>query len=97
MAKQTPRLEPFSLFLSVTQGIYLGISFSIKQEYCVCAQLLGRVRLCATPWTAARQAPLPMGFSRQEYCSGLPFPPPGGLLDPGIEPTSPAFRCILYR
>ena len=97
MAKQTPRLEPFSLFLSVTQGIYLGISFSIKQQCCVYAQLLERVRLCATPWTVARQAPLPMGFSRQEYCSGLPFPPPGDLLDPGIEPTSPAFRWILYR
>ncbi|CAI9158760.1 unnamed protein product [Rangifer tarandus platyrhynchus] len=42
----------------------------------------------ATPWTAARQAPLPMGFSRQEYWSGLPCPPPGDLPDPGIEPTS---------
>ena len=41
-----------------------------------------------TPWTAAHQAPLSMGFSRQEYWSGLPFPPPGALPDPGIEPTS---------
>ena len=40
-----------------------------------------------TPWTVARQAPLSMGFSRQEYWSGLPFPPPGDLLHPGIEPT----------
>ena len=43
-----------------------------------------------TPWTVARQAPLPMGFSRQEYWSGLPFPSPGDLLDPGMELESPA-------
>ena len=42
----------------------------------------------ATPWTAAHQAPLSMGFSRQEHWSGLPFPPPGDLPDPGIELTS---------
>ena len=47
----------------------------------------------ATLWTVAHQAPLPMGFSRQEYWNGLPSPPPGDLPDPGIEPmslTSPA-------
>ena len=43
-----------------------------------------------TPWTAAYQAPPPMGFSRQEHWSGLPFPSPGDLPDPGIEPGSPA-------
>ena len=43
-----------------------------------------------TPWTAARQAPLSMKFSRQEYWSELPFPPPGDLPDPGIQPESPA-------
>ena len=43
-----------------------------------------------TPWTAARQAPLSMGFSRQEHWSGLPCPPPGDLPHPGIEPKSPA-------
>ena len=48
---------------------------------------LSRVRLFATPWTAAHQAPLSMGFSRQEHWSGLPFPPPGHLPDPGIEPA----------
>ena len=46
------------------------------------------VQIFATPWTTARQAPLTMGFSRQEYWSGLPFPPPGHLSDPGIKPTS---------
>jgi len=43
---------------------------------------------CPTLWTVARQAPLSMGFFRQEYWSGLPFPPPGYLLDPEIEPMS---------
>ena len=52
---------------------------------------LSRVRLFATPWTVACQAPLSMGFSRQEYWSGLPFPSSGALLNPGIEPGSPAW------
>ena len=47
-----------------------------------------RVRFFVTPWTAACQAPLSMGFSRQEYWSGLPFPSPGDLPNPGIEPVS---------
>ena len=51
---------------------------------------LSRVRLLATPWTVAYQDPLSMGFSRQEYWSGLPFPSPGDLPDPGIELGSPA-------
>ena len=46
----------------------------------------------ATPWTVARQAPLSMEFSRQEYWSGLPCTPPGGLPDLGIKPASPAWR-----
>ena len=45
---------------------------------------------CATPQTVARQAPLSMGFSRQEHWSGLPFPPPGDLPHPGIAPAFPA-------
>ena len=49
---------------------------------------LSRVRLFVTPWTVAHQAPLSMGFSRQEYWSGLPWPPPGDLPDPGNEPWS---------
>ena len=55
-------------------------------------QCLSHVRLFATPWTEARQASLSMGFTRQEYWSGLPFPFPGDLLDPGIEPRSPALQ-----
>ena len=52
-----------------------------------------RVRLFATPWTVAHQAPLSMGFSRQEYWSGLPFFSPGELPDTGIEPGSPALQA----
>ena len=51
------------------------------------------VRLFATPWTVAYQAPLSIGFSRQEYWSGLPFPSPGVLPDPGIEPRCPALKA----
>ena len=54
---------------------------------------LSRVRLFATPWTVAHQAPPPMGFSRQEYWSGLPFPSPGDLPDPGIKPRSPTLQA----
>ena len=56
-------------------------------------KLLSRVRLLVTPWTVARQAPPSMGFSRQEYWSGWPFPSPGDLPDPGIEPRSPALQA----
>ena len=51
---------------------------------------LSRVQLFATPWTVAYQDPQSMGFSRQEYWSGLPLPSPGDLPNPGIEPRSPA-------
>jgi hypothetical protein len=56
-------------------------------------KLLSCVRLFETPWTVAYQAPPSMGFSRQEYWSGLPFPSPGDLPDPGIKPGSPAFQA----
>ena len=56
-------------------------------------QLLNCVLLFATPWTVAHQAPLFMGFSRQEYWNGLPFPCPGDLPDPGIKPGSPTFQA----
>ena len=54
---------------------------------------LSRARLFATPCTAVYKVPLSMEFSRQEYWSGLPFPSPGDLPDPGIEPRSPALRA----
>ena len=54
---------------------------------------LSRVQLFVTQWTVAHRAPPPMGFSRQEYWSGLPFPSAGDLPDPGIEPRSPALQA----
>ena len=59
---------------------------------------LSRVRLFATPWTVAYKAPLSTEISRKEYWSGVPFPSPGDLPDPGIEPR-PLRRCrqTLYR
>ena len=57
-----------------------------------CAPLLSQIRLFATPWTVAHQAPLCMGFSRQEYWNGLPCPPPGDIPDPGLELGSPALQ-----
>ena len=58
-----------------------------------CAQSLSCVQLFETPWTVALQAPLSMGFPRQGYWSGLPFPPPD-LPDPGTEPESPASPAV---
>ena len=55
---------------------------------CYVQSHFSRVRLFVNLWTVARQAPLSMGLSRQEYLCGLPFPPPGNLPDPGIEPAS---------
>ena len=55
---------------------------------CVCVCVLSHVQLFMTRWTVACQVPLTMGFPRQEFCSGLPFPPPGFLPDPGIKPAS---------
>ena len=52
--------------------------------------MLSHVQLFATPWTVAQQASLPLGFPRQEYWSGLPFPSPEDIPGPGIEPVSPA-------
>ena len=62
-------------------------------EIVVKVKSLSRVLLFATPWTVAYQAPPSMGFSRQEYWSGLPFPSPGDLPDPGIEPGSPTSQA----
>ena len=56
------------------------------------SELLSRVQLFATLWTVAYQASPSMGFSRQEYWSRLPFPSPGDLPDPGIEPGFPALE-----
>ena len=62
-----------------------------------CTQLLSRIQLFVTPWTAAGQASLFMGFPRQEHWSGLLFPSPGDLPDPGIKPTSLASPVLAGR
>ena len=69
---------------------FLGIFKSLLK---VKVKSLSRVRLFVTPWTVAYQAPPFIGFSWQEYWSGLPFPSPGDLPNPGIEPGSPAFQA----
>ena len=63
------------------------------QRTLVIVQSLSHVRFFAIPWTVAHQAPLSMGFFRQEYWNGLPFPSPGDLSDPGIQPGSPALHA----
>ena len=73
------------MVLSVYSEILLKVTVKVKS--------LSRVLLFATPWTVAYQAPPSMGFSRQEYWSGLPFPSPGNFPDPGIEPRSPALEA----
>ena len=56
--------------------------------------MLSCIQLLATPWTLAHQSPLSMGFSKQEYWSGFPCPPPGDLLNPGIKPKSLVYPAL---
>ena len=86
---------PVNLHLQVLNLICGGLSFpwsifSLPSE----SESVSRsvVSNSATPWTIAHQAPLSMRFSRQEYWSGLPFPSPGVLPNPGLEPRSPALQ-----
>ena len=69
----------------ITRQSNYYISVCVCVCVCVCTKSL---QLYTTLWTIVRQAPLSMEFSRQEYWSGLPCPPPGGLPNPGMEPTS---------
>jgi len=73
------------VFPVVIYGCEYGTIKKVKSLSCV--------RLSATPWTVAYQAPPSIGFCRQEYWSGLPFPSPGDLPDPGMEPRSPALQA----
>ena len=68
--------------------VYLSVKVKVK--------VLSHVRLFVTPWTVAYQAPPSMGFSRQEYWIGVPFPSPGDLPDLGIKPISPALTGRLF-
>ena len=73
---------------------YLNLSFSYYMLYLT---FLSRVQFFVTPRTLAHLAPLSMGFSRQEYWSGLPFPPSGDLPDPGTIPVSPMSPALAGR
>ena len=76
--------------IALTLWIFVGKVMSLL--FNMLSRLLSCVQLYANPWTVACQAPLSMEFSRQEYWSGLPFPFPGDLLDPGIKPKSPTMQ-----
>ena len=83
-------------FYSTHQTLYIcWFCLTALSFFClICGDLVTKsCPTLATPWTVAHQAPLSMGFSRQEYWSGLPFPPPGDLPIPGIEPASPTSQA----
>ena len=82
---------PIEKFLSITFNLFshLWTEWNALHVACGGGLVTKSCLTLATPWTVARQAPLSMGFSRQEDWSGLPFPSPGDLPDPGIEPGSP--------
>ena len=65
-------------------------------HFFVVVYAFSHVRLFVTPWTVARQTSLSLGFPRQEYWGGLPFPSPGDLPNPGTEPASPALAGGFY-
>ena len=69
------------------------VSSPFKSSYNGLSEVLSRVQLCVIPWTVAYQALLSIEFSKQEQWSGLPFPHPEDLPDPGIEPRSPALQA----
>ena len=77
----------YSKFLSGSFGIFI---------FFVVVHLLSCVHCFAAPQTVAYQVPLSMGFSREGYWSGLPFPSPVDLPDPGVEPSSPACACRFF-
>ena len=79
--------------LSVFSTSYQDISHIGLERKKEKVKSLSRIRLFATPWTVAYQASPSMGFSRQEYRSGLPFPSPGNLPNPGIKPRSPELQA----
>ena len=91
------RLDFFNLKWRGWYWQYLPHSIVAESERKVKVKSLSCVRLFATPWTIACQAPSPMGFSRQEYWSGLPFPSPGIILTQGSNPSLPHCRQTLYH
>ena len=92
-ARLAPRVSSQlrALLLPYPQSLS-GVALLACAYVCVKVKSLSRVRLFVTPWTVPYQAPLSMVFSRQQYWSGLPFPSPGDLPKPGIEPGSPTLQ-----
>ena len=90
---QTPRLHSCDMLSKAK--LHGERSVVARDRACVLRVLsrFSRVPLFATSWTVACQAPLSMGFSRQEYWSGLPFPSPGDLPNPGIKLRSPTLQA----
>ena len=84
------KMHLLSIMLLFKVYFYFWLCWVFVAVHKVNVKSLSRARLFATPWAVAYQAPLSMGFSRQERWNGLPFPSPGDLPDPGIEPGSPA-------
>ena len=101
MAGIQPSLAPLICTQLISQSMDTRLHTSKYSFYCKTPKVkvkgkvksLSHVRLFATLWTIAHQAPLSTGFSRQEYWSGLPFPSPGDLPNPGIEPRSPSLQA----
>ena len=90
---ETP-LSSHQCEVNCPRGSERGVQVRIRKlKEKVKVKSLSRVRLFATLWIVARQGPPSMGFSRQEYWSGQPFPSPGDLPDPGIELWSPAVQA----
>ena len=77
----------WSCWVAVSHATVLSVLCCSQSHSCV----------FTIPWTVARKAPLSMEFSRQEYCSGLPFPSPGDLFDPGITPMTHLFPALAGR
>ena len=89
MSLSKSMIKIFNKIVSKTKYFSSSLTSSLKMK----VKSLSHVLLFATPWTVAHQAPPSMEFSRQQYWSGLPFPSPGDLSNPGIKPGSPAWQA----
>ena len=88
MSLSKSMIKIFNKMVSKTKYFTSSLTSSLKIK----VKSLSHVRLFVTPWTVTHQAPPSMGFSRREYWSGLPFPTPGDLPNPGIESGSPSLQ-----
>ena len=90
-------VKGFQVINETEVDVFLEVpALSVIQRVCMISHF-SRVQLFVTPWTVARQAPLSVGFSRQEYWSGLPCPPLGDLPTPGIKLASPTYPALAGR